>query len=129
MDWKDGSGLSIWYRIQNISKYDISFLLQNELIRYRLVKFENTVLIFLSRIKIDTVKYGTNGTVIRYERIEKTVKFYLLMVGKKDGFLVEVVGRGVVVVRGVDSVVEEVNDVPVVVRSVVVVMSGILGTL
>jgi hypothetical protein len=51
------------------------------------------------------------------------------MVGKKDGFLVEVVGRGVVVVRGVDSVVEEVNDVPVVVRSVVVVMSGILGTL
>ena len=39
------------------------------------------------------------------------------MVGKKDGFLVEVVGRGVVV-RGVDGVVE-----------VVVVMSGILGTL
>ncbi len=47
------------------------------------------------------------------------------MVGKKDGFLVEVVGRGVVVVRGV----EEVDDVPVVVRGVVVVMSGILGTL
>ncbi len=129
MDWKDGSGLSIRYRIRNISKYNISFLLQNELIRYRLVKFENTVLIFLSRIKIDTVKYGTNGTVIRYERIKKTVNFYLLMVGKKDGFLVEVVSRGVVVVRGVDSVVEEVNDVPVVVRGVVVVMSGILGTL
>jgi hypothetical protein len=34
------------------------------------------------------------------------ISFYLLMVGKKDGFLVEVVGRGVVVV-----------------------MSGILGTL
>ncbi len=64
------------------------------------------------------------------------------MVGKKDGFLVEVVGRGVVVrgvdgvvvgrgvvVRGVDGVVEEVDDVPVVVRGVVVVMSGILGML
>ncbi len=51
------------------------------------------------------------------------------MVGKKDGFLVEVVGRGVVVVWGVDSVVEEVDDVPIVVRGVVVVMSGILGTL
>ena len=51
------------------------------------------------------------------------------MVGKKDGFLVEANGRGVVVVRGVDGVVEEVNDVPVVVRGVVVVMSGILGTL
>ena len=45
------------------------------------------------------------------------ISFYLLIVGKKDGFLVEVVGRGVVV-RGVDGVVE-----------VVVVMSGILGTL
>jgi len=42
------------------------------------------------------------------------ISFYLLIVGKKDGFLVEVVGRGVVV-RGVDGVV--------------VVMSGILGTL
>ena len=52
-----------------------------------------------------------------------------MIVGKKDGFLVEVVGRGVVVVRGIDGVVEEVNDVPVVVRGVVVVMSGILGTL
>jgi hypothetical protein len=51
------------------------------------------------------------------------------MVGKKDGFLVEVVGRGVVVVRGVDCVVEVEDDVPVVVRGVVVVMSGILGTL
>ena len=57
------------------------------------------------------------------------ISFYLLMVGKKDGFLVEVVGRGVVVVRGVDSVVEVVDDVPVVVRGEVVVMSGILGTL
>ena len=43
--------------------------------------------------------------------------------------MVEVVGRGVVVVRGVDGVVEVVDDVPVVVRGVVVVMSGILGTL
>ena len=51
------------------------------------------------------------------------------MVGKKDGFLVEVVGRGVVVVRGVHGVVEVVDDVPVVVRGEVVVMSGILGTL
>jgi hypothetical protein len=50
------------------------------------------------------------------------------MVGKKDGFLVEVVDRGVVV-RGVDSVVKVVDDVAVVVRGVVVVMSGILGTL
>ena len=43
--------------------------------------------------------------------------------------MVEVVGRGVVVVRGVDGVVEVVDDVPVVVRGEVVVMSGILGTL
>jgi len=48
------------------------------------------------------------------------------MVGKNDGFLV--VGRGVVVGR-IDDVVEEVDDVPVVVRGVVVVKSGILGTL
>ena len=54
--------------------------------------------------------------------------FYLLIVGKKDGFLVEVVGRDVVV-RRVDCVVEVVDDVQVVVRGVVVVMSGILGTL
>ena len=51
-----------------------------------------------------------------------------MIVGKKDGFLVEVVGRGVVV-RGVDGVVEVVDDVPVVVRGVVVVMSDILGAL
>ncbi len=51
-----------------------------------------------------------------------------MIVGKKDGFLVEVIGRGVVV-RGVDGVVEVVDDVPVVVRGEVVVMSGILGTL
>ncbi len=56
------------------------------------------------------------------------ISFYLLIVGKKDGFLVVVVGRGVVVWR-IDGVVEEVDDVPVVVRGVVVVMSGILGTL
>ncbi len=56
------------------------------------------------------------------------ISFYLLIVGKKDGFLVEVVSRGVVV-RGVDGVVEVVDDVPVVVHGVVVVMSGILGTL
>jgi hypothetical protein len=57
------------------------------------------------------------------------VSFYLLMVGKKDAFEVVVVGRGVVVVREVDGVVEVVDDVPVVLRVVVVVMSGILGTL
>ncbi len=51
------------------------------------------------------------------------------MVGKKDGFEVVVVGRGVVVVRGTDGVVEVVDDVPIVVRVVVVVKSGILGTL
>ncbi len=50
------------------------------------------------------------------------ISFYLLMVGKKDGFLGKVVSRGVVV-WGNDGVVEEVDDVPV------VVMSGILGTL
>ncbi len=50
------------------------------------------------------------------------------MVGKKDDFEVVVVGRGVVV-RGIDGVVEVVDDVPVVVRVVVVVRSGILGTL
>ncbi len=48
------------------------------------------------------------------------------MVGKKDGFEVVIVGRGIVD-RGVDGVVEVVDDVPVVVR--VVVESGILGTL
>ncbi len=58
----------------------------------------------------------------------RMISFYLLMVGKKDGFLVEVVDRGVVVWEN-DGVVEEVDDVPVVVRGVVVVMSGILGTL
>ncbi len=51
------------------------------------------------------------------------------MVGKKDGFGVVLVDRGVVVVRGIDGVVEVVDDVPVVVRVVVVVMSGILGAL
>ena len=56
------------------------------------------------------------------------ISFYLLMVGKKAGFLVEVVGRSVVV-RGIDGVVEVVDDVPVVVRGEVLVMSGILGTL
>ncbi len=57
------------------------------------------------------------------------ISFYLLMVGKKDGFEVVVVDRGVVVVRKVDGVVEVVDDVPVVVRVVVVVKSGILGAL
>ncbi len=51
------------------------------------------------------------------------------MVGKKDAFGVVVVGRGVVVVRGIDCVVEVVDDVPVVFRGVVVVRSGILGAL
>ncbi len=49
------------------------------------------------------------------------------MVGKKAGFEVVVVDRGVVV-RGVDGVVEVVDGVPVVVR-VVVERSGILGAL
>ncbi len=57
---------------------------------------------------------------------ELLLRFYLLMVGKKDGFEVVVVDRGVVV-REVDGVVEEVDVVPVVVR--VVVGSVILGTL
>ncbi len=50
-----------------------------------------------------------------------------MIVGKKPGFEVVVVGRGVVV-RRVDGVVKEVDGVPVVVR-VVVEDSGILGTL
>ncbi len=50
------------------------------------------------------------------------------MVGKKDGFEVVVVGRGVVV-RRVDGVVEAVHGVPVVVRVVVKERSGILGAL
>ncbi len=50
------------------------------------------------------------------------------MDGKKDGFKVVVVDRGVVF-RRVDGVVEVVGDVPVVVRVVVVVRSGILGAL
>jgi hypothetical protein len=54
---------------------------------------------------------------------ELLVKFYLLMVGKKDGFEVVVVDRGVVV-RKVDGVVEVADVVPVVVRVAV-----ILGTL
>ncbi len=49
--------------------------------------------------------------------------FYLLIVGRKAGFEVVVVGRGVVV-RWVDGVVEVVDGVPVVVR-VVVEESGI----
>jgi hypothetical protein len=52
-----------------------------------------------------------------------------LRVGKKAGFEIVVVGRGVVVVLGADSVVEVVDDVPVVIRVVVVVRSGILGAL
>ncbi len=54
-------------------------------------------------------------------------KFYLLMVGKKAGFEVVVVGRGVVV-RRVDGVVEVMDGVLVVVR-VAVKRSGILGAL
>jgi hypothetical protein len=37
------------------------------------------------------------------------INFYLLIVGKKDGFEVVVVDRGVVV-RGVDGVVEVVDE-------------------
>ncbi len=65
------------------------------------------------------INYGTKIN-------ELLVNFYLLMVGKKDGFEVVVVDRGVVV-REVDGVVEVVDVVPVVVR--VVVGSVILGAL
>ncbi len=58
---------------------------------------------------------------------ELLVSFYLLMVGKKDGFEVVIVDRGVVV-REVNGVVEVVDVVPVVVR-VVVEGSVILGAL
>jgi hypothetical protein len=51
-----------------------------------------------------------------------------LRVGKKAGFEVVVVGRGVVV-RRVDGVVEVVDGVPVVVRVIVEERSGILGAL
>ncbi len=57
---------------------------------------------------------------------ELLVHFYLLIVGKKDGFEVVVVNRGVEV-RKVDGVVEVVDVVPVIVR-VVVEGSVILGT-
>ncbi len=50
------------------------------------------------------------------------------MVGKKAGFEVVVVGRGVVI-RRVDGVVEVVDGVPVVVCVVVEERSGILGSL
>ncbi len=50
------------------------------------------------------------------------------MVGKKAGFEVVVVGRGVIV-RRVDGVVEVVDGVPVVVRVVVEERFGILGAL
>jgi hypothetical protein len=50
------------------------------------------------------------------------------MVGKKAGFEVVVVGRGVVV-RRIDGVVKVVDGVPVVVRVVVEERSGILGAL
>ncbi len=52
-----------------------------------------------------------------------------MRVGKKTGFEVVVTGRGVVVRRRVDGVVEAVDGVPVVVRVVVEEGSGILGTL
>ncbi len=51
-----------------------------------------------------------------------------MIVGKKDGFEVLVIGRDVVV-RRVDGVVEAVDGVPVVVRVVVKERSGILGAL
>jgi hypothetical protein len=57
---------------------------------------------------------------------ELLLSFYLLIVGKKDGFKVVVVNRGVVI-REVDGVVEVVDVVQVVVR-VVEEGSGILGT-
>ncbi len=57
---------------------------------------------------------------------ELLLSFYLLIVGKKDGFEVVVVDHGVVI-REVDGVVEVVDVVPVVVR-VVVEGSVILGT-
>ncbi len=63
---------------------------------------------------------------LRYQDYELRLSFYLLMVGKKDGFEVVVVDRGVVI-REVDGVVEVVDVVQVVVR-VVVEGSGILGT-
>jgi hypothetical protein len=74
------------------------------------------------------IRYGTvrNNTRIRYHSNVLIASFYLLMVGKKDGFEAVVVDRGVVI-RKVDGVVEVVDDVPVVVR--VVVESGILGAL
>ncbi len=88
-----------------MKKYGINFLSQIKLIRYGTVRYNNTV----PWICINS-------------------KFYLLIVGKKDGFEVVVVGRDVVV-RKVDGVVEVVDGVPVVVRVVVKEKSGILGAL
>ncbi len=66
------------------------------------------------------MNYGT-------KMYELLLSFYLLIVGKKNGFEVVVVDRGVVI-REVNGVVEVVDVVPVVVR-VVVGGSVILGTL
>jgi hypothetical protein len=104
----------IRYRIRKTIK------IKNKLLKGQSFEFSLMILIcskILYKLKIN---YGT-------KRYELLVNFYLLIVGKKDGFGVVVVDRGVVV-RKVDGVVEVVDVVPVVIR-VVVEGSVILGTL
>ncbi len=103
-----GSGLWIRYRIRNIRK--------NQSFEFSLIILINSK----KSVKKLKINYGT-------KMYELLVNFYLLMVGKKDGFEVVVLDRGVVV-RKVDGVVDVVDVVQVVVR-IVVGGSVILGTL
>jgi hypothetical protein len=112
MDCRDGSRLLKRYRIRNTSK------IKNKLSTHHSFKFPLNFNLFKRLYKLK-INYGTKIN-------ELLVSFYLLMVGKKGGFEVVVVDRGVVV-REVDGVVEVVDVVPVVVR-VVVEKSVILGT-
>jgi hypothetical protein len=85
-------------------------------------RFDNSLTISI-QLKSKIIYY-TNCGIVMYKLL---VNYYLLMVGKKDGFEVIDVDRGVVF-RKVDGVVEVVDVVPVVVR-VVVGGSVILGML
>ncbi len=87
---------------------------------------KDTVLIFFNKLKL--TQYGTVQYGDTVPWVWVISKFYLLIVGKKAGFEVIVVGRGVVV-RRIDGVVEVVDGVPVAVRVVVKERSGILGAL
>ncbi len=115
MDCRDGFRLLKRYRIRNTSK------IKNKLSTHHSFKFPLNFNLFKKIIQNQNkLNYGT-------KMYKLLVSFYLLMVGKKDGFEVVVVDRGVVV-RKVDGVIEVMDVVPVVVR-VVGEGSVILGTL